>query len=138
MRNPALIQYMIQKQITFKKGRYMPCSRRHVENPDALINSTSSETAPNDRASVVASSWRERTILTFLILCCWIPGKAFATPAPTNTKLTITSGGNVVSTVVSPAVITLNVAVTVGGSPVTLGQVIFCDGFYYTWHVTAL
>ena len=67
------------------------------------------------------------TILTFLILLCWTPGKAFATPAPTNTKLAITSDGNVVSTVVSPAVVTLNVAVTVGGSPVTLGQVNFCD-----------
>jgi hypothetical protein len=58
---------------------------------------------------------------------CWTPGKAFATPAPTNTTLAITSDGNVVSAVVSPAVVTLNVAVTVGGSPVTLGQVNFCD-----------
>jgi VCBS repeat protein/FG-GAP repeat protein len=52
---------------------------------------------------------------------------AWATPAPTLTTLSITSGGNAVTTVAQGSVITLTATVMAVGTPVTPGQVNFCD-----------
>jgi hypothetical protein len=53
--------------------------------------------------------------------------QTWATPAATTTTLTITSGSATVTTVASGIVITLTAAVAVGTTPVTVGQVDFCD-----------
>jgi hypothetical protein len=47
--------------------------------------------------------------------------------AATVTTLTVTSGGSSVSTVTSGSVVTLTATVTAGTTPVTVGQVNFCD-----------
>ncbi len=52
---------------------------------------------------------------------------AGATPAPTTTTLAVTSGGNAVTTVTSETVVTLTATVVAGNTPVTVGQVTFCD-----------
>ncbi|MGB6827183.1 MAG: FG-GAP-like repeat-containing protein [Terracidiphilus sp.] len=52
---------------------------------------------------------------------------AGATPAPTATTLAITSGGSAVTTVTSGTVVTLTATVLAGTTPVTVGQVKFCD-----------
>src|ERR1700761_8859606 len=52
---------------------------------------------------------------------------AWAAPVPTLTTLSITSGGNPVATVASGSVVTLTATVTAGSTPVTPGQVNFCD-----------
>src|SRR5271163_1992819 len=52
---------------------------------------------------------------------------AWAAPAPTITTLSVTSGGNVVVTVASGSVVTLTATVMAGSTPVTPGQVNFCD-----------
>lgn len=68
----------------------------------------------------------------FLLLLCaaaGLPGSAvvaWAAPA-TTTTLTMTSGGSPVTSVVSPATVTLTATVTAGGTPVTPGMVNFCD-----------
>jgi hypothetical protein len=53
--------------------------------------------------------------------------RAWAASAATTTTLAITSGGSAVSTVNSGSVVTLTATVTSGGTPVTVGQVDFCD-----------
>src|SRR6202789_2100009 len=52
---------------------------------------------------------------------------AWAAPAPTVTTLSVTSGGNTVATVAQGSVVTLTATVMTGGTPVTPGQVNFCD-----------
>ncbi len=52
---------------------------------------------------------------------------AWAAPAPTITTLSVTSGGNAVTTVAQGSVVTLTATVMTGGTPVTPGQVNFCD-----------
>ncbi len=52
---------------------------------------------------------------------------AWAAPAPTITTLSVISGGNAVTTVAPGSVVTLTATVTAGGTPVTPGQVTFCD-----------
>ena len=52
---------------------------------------------------------------------------AFATSAPTTTTLTVTSGGDVVTSIASGSQVTLTAAVTSGSTKVTVGQVNFCD-----------
>jgi hypothetical protein len=52
---------------------------------------------------------------------------AWAAPAPTITTLSVTSGGNAVTTVAQGSVVTLTATVMAAGTPVTLGQVNFCD-----------
>lgn len=52
---------------------------------------------------------------------------ASAAPAPTITTLSVTSGGNPVTTVAAGSVVTLTATATAGGTPVTPGQVNFCD-----------
>jgi hypothetical protein len=52
---------------------------------------------------------------------------AWAAPAPTITKLSVTSGGNAVTTVALGSVVTLTATVMAGSTPVTPGQVNFCD-----------
>jgi hypothetical protein len=52
---------------------------------------------------------------------------AWAAPAPTITTLSVTSGGNAVTTVAPGSVVTLTAIVMAGGTPVTPGQVNFCD-----------
>ena len=52
---------------------------------------------------------------------------AWAAPAPTITTLSVTSGGNAVTTVAPGSVVTLTATVMAGGTPVTPGQVNFCD-----------
>jgi trimeric autotransporter adhesin len=51
----------------------------------------------------------------------------WAAPAPMITTLSVTSGGNAVTTVAQGSVVTLTAIVTAGGAPVTPGQVNFCD-----------
>jgi sugar lactone lactonase YvrE len=48
-------------------------------------------------------------------------------PLATTTTLAITSAGTPVTTVASPAVVTLTATVAVGATPITTGQVNFCD-----------
>ncbi len=52
---------------------------------------------------------------------------AWAAPAPTITTLSVFSGGNAVTTVAQGNVVTLTATVMAGGTPVTPGQVNFCD-----------
>ncbi len=52
---------------------------------------------------------------------------AWAAPAPTITTLSVTAGGNAVTTVTSGSVVTLTATVMAGSTPVTPGQVNFCD-----------
>src|ERR1700684_3093287 len=52
---------------------------------------------------------------------------ALAAPSPTITTLSVTSGGNAVATVASGTVVTLTATVMAGSTPVTPGQVNFCD-----------
>ncbi|MGA3228271.1 MAG: hypothetical protein ABSC65_31210, partial [Acidobacteriaceae bacterium] len=52
---------------------------------------------------------------------------AWAAPALTITTLSVTSGGNAVTTVAPGSVVTLTATVTTGSTPVTPGQVNFCD-----------
>jgi len=52
---------------------------------------------------------------------------AWAAPAPTITTLSVTSDGNAVATVASGSVVTLMATVMAGSTPVTPGQVNFCD-----------
>ena len=52
---------------------------------------------------------------------------AWAAPAPTITTLSVTSGRNAVTTVAPGSVVTLTATVMTGGTPVTPGQVNFCD-----------
>ena len=52
---------------------------------------------------------------------------AWAAPAPTITTLSVTSGGNAVTTVATGSVVTLTATVMAGSTPVTPGQVNFCD-----------
>ena len=53
--------------------------------------------------------------------------QAWASGAATATTLAVTSGGSAVTTVASGSVVTLIATVTAGGTPVTPGQVKFCD-----------
>src|SRR5271155_3124377 len=52
---------------------------------------------------------------------------AWAAPAPTITTLSVTSGGNAVTAVAPGSVVTLTATVMGGSTPVTPGQVNFCD-----------
>jgi hypothetical protein len=52
---------------------------------------------------------------------------AWAAPAPTITTLSVISGGNAVTTVAAGSVVTLTATVMAGSTPVTPGQVNFCD-----------
>jgi hypothetical protein len=53
--------------------------------------------------------------------------QASATPAPTTTTIAITSSGSAVTTVTSGTVVTLTATVLAGTTPVTVGQVNFCN-----------
>jgi Bacterial Ig-like domain (group 3)/FG-GAP-like repeat len=53
--------------------------------------------------------------------------QAWATPAPTTTTLTITSGGTAVTSAASGSEVILTAAVVSGSTKVTTGQVNFCD-----------
>jgi hypothetical protein len=53
--------------------------------------------------------------------------RGMAAGAPTTTTLAVTAGGSVVSTVSSGTVVTLTATVLAGTTPVTTGQVKFCD-----------
>lgn len=63
------------------------------------------------------------------VLCALAGGtpRAWASPAPTSITLALTSGGSSVSVVDWGTAVTLTANVTASGSPVTLGQVDFCD-----------
>ena len=52
---------------------------------------------------------------------------AWAAPSPTITRLSVTSGGNAVTTVVQGSIVTLTAIVMAGSAPVTPGQINFCD-----------
>jgi hypothetical protein len=70
--------------------------------------------------------------IAFLLVGVWmVLGNgalgAWAASVATTTTLAITSGGNAVTTVNSGSVVTLTATVTAGGTPVTVGQVDFCD-----------
>jgi len=53
--------------------------------------------------------------------------RAWAAPAATTTTLAVTSAGTTVTTVASGSVVTLTASVIAGITPVTIGQVKFCD-----------
>jgi len=53
--------------------------------------------------------------------------RAWAAPAATTTTLAVTSGGSTVTTVAAGSVVTLTATVKAGTTPVTIGQVNFCD-----------
>jgi galactitol-specific phosphotransferase system IIC component len=52
---------------------------------------------------------------------------AWAAPAPAITMLSVISRGNAVTTVAQGSVVTLTATLMTGGTPVTPGQVNFCD-----------
>jgi trimeric autotransporter adhesin len=52
---------------------------------------------------------------------------AWAAPIPTITTLSVTSDGNVLTTIAPGSVVTLTATVMAGSTPVTPGQVNFCD-----------
>jgi hypothetical protein len=52
---------------------------------------------------------------------------AWAAPAPTTTTLSVTSGGDAATTVAQGKAVTLTATVMAGSTPVTPGQVNFCD-----------
>jgi hypothetical protein len=56
----------------------------------------------------------------------WITASA-GTKSPTVTTLAVTSGGNVTTSVASSSVMTLTATVKAAGTPLTVGQVNFCD-----------
>ena len=70
-------------------------------------------------------------------LCCFVAVVSFgqdvgllpawAAPAPAITMLSVTSGGKAVTTVAQGSVVTLAATVMAGSTPVTPGQVNFCD-----------
>jgi hypothetical protein len=66
------------------------------------------------------------SVLVCLGLLCSAP-QAGAAPVPTTTTLAVTSGGSAVTTVTSGSVVTLTATVLAGTTPVTVGQVNFCD-----------
>ncbi len=69
-----------------------------------------------------------RFTVGFALLLMVLAGGSYAfASANTTTTLAVTSGGGAVTTVASGAVVTLTATVTVGGAPVTLGTVNFCD-----------
>jgi trimeric autotransporter adhesin len=64
---------------------------------------------------------------TMVALFCASAAQAWCAPAATTTTLAITSGGNPVTTVASGSMVTLTATVVAGTTPVTVGQVNFCD-----------
>jgi hypothetical protein len=66
------------------------------------------------------------SVLVCLGLLCSAP-PAGASPVPTTTTLAVTSGGSAVTTVTSGSVVTLTATVLAGTTPVTVGQINFCD-----------
>jgi len=72
-----------------------------------------------------------RPLWGFIAVVCFGQGvgllPAWAAPAPTITTLSVTSGGNAVTTVAPGSVVTLTATVMAGSTPVTPGQVNFCD-----------
>jgi hypothetical protein len=64
---------------------------------------------------------------TMVALFCASAAQAWCAPAATTTTLAITSGGNAVTTVASGSMVTLTATVVAGTTPVTVGQVDFCD-----------
>jgi trimeric autotransporter adhesin len=69
-----------------------------------------------------------RILLTFsTFLSLGFCSGAWAFAAQTSTSLTMSSGGSTVTSVAAGSVVTLTATVTVGVSPVTVGQVFFCD-----------
>src|SRR5258707_6464944 len=75
-----------------------------------------------------------RSIVVLGLLSC-LPISVFGQgSAATSTTLAITSSAGPVTTVPAGTVVTLTATVTAGASPVTTGQVNFCDasvGVYY-------
>src|SRR5271155_2451233 len=69
--------------------------------------------------------WCFIAVVSFGQGVCLLP--AWAAPAPTITTLSVTSGGNAVTTVAPGSVVTLTATVMGGSTPVTPGQVNFCD-----------
>jgi len=72
-----------------------------------------------------------RPLWCFIAVVSFVQGvvlrHAWAASASTITTLSVTSGGNVVTTVASGSVVTLTATVMAGSTPVTAGQVNFCD-----------
>jgi trimeric autotransporter adhesin len=64
---------------------------------------------------------------TLVALFCASAAQAWCAPAATTTTLAITAGGNAVTTVPSESMVTLTATVVAGTTPVTVGQVNFCD-----------
>jgi hypothetical protein len=64
---------------------------------------------------------------TMVALFCASAAQVWCAPAATTTTLAITSGGNAVTTVSSGSMVTLTATVVAGTTPVTVGQVNFCD-----------
>ena len=64
--------------------------------------------------------------LPVMVIALGVP-RAWATPTPTTTTLTVTSSGSDVTSVASGTVITLTATVLSGSTPVSPGQVKFCN-----------
>jgi hypothetical protein len=89
---------------------------------------------PGSLALVLSRALPGHTMVTttrIAMLCGLGCIAAFGSPAvaqtPTTTTLTITSGGSAVTTVSMGTVVTLTATVTAGATPVSPGQVNFCD-----------
>ncbi len=70
---------------------------------------------------------RRKTLVLAALTAVFAVSVAAQTKTVTTTKLSITSAGNTVTTVASGSVVTLTATVEAGSTPVTPGQVNFCD-----------
>ncbi len=67
---------------------------------------------------------RAAAVCAAIFVCA---AQGFASPPATTTTLAISSNGSPVSTLIQGNLITLTAAVSSGGTPLTVGQVEFCD-----------
>ena len=66
-------------------------------------------------------------LLATLLITLYAGSNSAWAASSTTTTLAVTSGGSAVTTVASPSVVTLTATVLAGSTPVTVGQVNFCD-----------
>lgn len=84
--------------------------------------------APLRRLFFLLQSRQPRfSLLTLLLSLAAVVFAAPRTWASTTTTLALTSGGNAVASISSGSVLTLTAKVVAGGTPVTQGQINFCD-----------
>ena len=108
---------MTQLQVSAPSG-FIPCENSNVRFRRTLIGGA-------ELLALLRSLWCFIAVVTFGQGVGLLP--AWAASAPTITTLSVTSGGNAVTTVAPGSVVTLTATVMAGGTPVTPGQVNFCD-----------